>query len=112
MLELEAPPTKLPYDRVYNFSAGPAVLPLPVLEEAREHLLSLPGVGISILELSHRSKAFEKIIGQAEQDLRTLLGISDNYEVLFLQGGASLQFSQIPMNFRPAGQSADYVNSG
>ena len=82
--------------RVYNFSPGPAVLPLPVLEEAQRDLLALPGTGISILEISHRSKAFDKIINQAEANLRTLLGIPDNYRVLFLQGGALLQFGMVP----------------
>ena len=76
--------------RVYNFSPGPAVLPLPALQEAQRDLLALPGTGISILEISHRSKAFDKIINQAEANLRTLLGIPNNYRVLFLQGGALL----------------------
>ncbi len=99
--------------RVYNFSPGPAVLPLPVLEEAQRDLLALPGTGISILEISHRSKAFEKIINQAEANLRTLLGIPDNYRVLFLQGGALLQFGMVPMNLlRGSGKSADYILSG
>src|ERR1043165_2289012 len=84
--------------RIYNFSAGPAVLPLAVLEEVQRGLLSLPGVGISILELSHRSKTFVQIIEAAEEGLRKLLGIPDNFHVLFLQGGASLQFSMVPMN--------------
>ena len=74
--------------RVYNFSPGPAVLPLPALEEAQRDLLSLPGAGVSILEISHRSKAFDQIIQQAEANIRTLLAIPDNYRVLFLQGGA------------------------
>src|SRR5215216_6675197 len=99
-------------NRIYNFSAGPAVLPLEVLEEAREHLLSLPGVGMSILEISHRSKPFEDILAGADADLRTLAGIPDNYKVLFLQGGASLQFSMVPMNLLPAGGSADYIVTG
>ena len=85
--------------RVYNFSPGPAVLPLPALEEAQRDLLALPGVGISILEISHRSKYFDQVIEQAEANLRTLLGIPENYRVLFLQGGALLQFGMIPMNF-------------
>ena len=99
-------------ERIFNFSAGPAVLPLPVLEEAREHMLSLPGVGMSVMEISHRSKTFDEIIGGAERDLRELLGIPDGYHVLFLQGGASLQFSMIPMNLLPEGASADYVITG
>src|SRR5918998_2687139 len=99
-------------ERIFNFSAGPAVLPLPVLEEAREHMLSLPGVGMSVMEISHRSKTFDKIISGAERGLRDLLGITENYRVLFLQGGASLQFSMIPMNLLTDGQSADYVITG
>ena len=98
--------------RIFNFSAGPAVLPLEVLEEARENLLSLPGVGMSVLEISHRSKPFDEIIQGAEADIRSLAGIPDGYHVLFLQGGASLQFSMVPMNILPAGGSADYVVSG
>lgn len=99
-------------ERIYNFSAGPAVLPLPVLEEAQRDLVSLPGVGMSVLEISHRSKAFDEIIAGAESGIRELLGLSDNYHVLFLQGGASLQFSMIPMNFLPSGGSADYLLTG
>ena len=99
--------------RVYNFSPGPAVLPLPVLQEAQRDLLALPGAGISILEISHRSKAFGKIIDQAEANLRTLLGIPDNYRVLFLQGGSQLQFAMIPMNLLGGtGKSADYIVDG
>jgi phosphoserine aminotransferase len=99
-------------NRIFNFSAGPAVLPLEVLEEARENLLSMPGVGMSILEISHRSKPFENIIEGAEADIRALAGIPDGYHVLFLQGGASLQFSMVPMNMLPPGGSADYIVSG
>ena len=98
--------------RVYNFSAGPAVLPLPVLEEIQRDLVALPGVGMSILEISHRSKAFEAILAQAEADVRTLASIPSNYRVLFLQGGASLQFSMVPMNLLGAGQTADYIDTG
>jgi phosphoserine aminotransferase len=98
--------------RIFNFSAGPAVLPLEVLEEVRENLLSLPGVGMSVLEISHRSKAFDEIIEGADSDIRTLAGIPDGYHVLFLQGGASLQFSMVPMNILPQGGSADYIVSG
>ncbi len=99
--------------RVYNFSPGPAVLPLPVLQEAQRDLLALPGTGISILEISHRSKAFDKIINQAEANLRSLLGIPDNYRVLFLQGGALLQFGMVPMNLlHGTGKSADYIVNG
>jgi phosphoserine aminotransferase len=98
--------------RVYNFSSGPAVLPLPVLEEAQRDLLMLPGVGMSVLEISHRSAAFDEIIEGAERDMRAVGGIPDNYRVLFLQGGASLQFSMVPMNLLAAGQTADYIVSG
>ena len=99
-------------ERIFNFSAGPAVLPLPVLEEAQRELVSLPGVGMSVMEISHRSKTFDEIIGRAEQGLRELLGIPENYHVLSLQGGASLQFSMIPMNLLPKEGSADYIVTG
>jgi phosphoserine aminotransferase len=99
-------------ERIFNFSAGPAVLPLPVLEEAQRELVSLPGVGMSVMEISHRSKAFDEIIGRAESGLRELLGVPENYHVLFLQGGASLQFSMIPMNLLPKGGRADYIVTG
>jgi phosphoserine aminotransferase len=98
--------------RIFNFSAGPAVLPVDVLEQAQRDLVSLPGVGMSILEISHRSKPFEDILEGCEADLRTLAGIPAGYHVLFLQGGASLQFSMVPMNLLPAGGSADYVVTG
>ena len=98
--------------RIYNFSAGPAVLPVPVLEEAQRDLLALPGVGMSVMEISHRSKPFEAIIQGAEADMRALAGIPDNYKVLFLQGGASLQFSMVPMNLLQQGAVADYVVTG
>lgn len=99
-------------ERIYNFSAGPAVLPVPVLEEAQRDMLSLPGVGMSVMEISHRSKTFDEIINGAEQGLRELMGIPANYKVLFLQGGASLQFSMIPINLLPAGATADYIVTG
>ena len=99
-------------ERIFNFSAGPAVLPVPVLEEAQRDMLSLPGVGMSVMEISHRSKTFDEIIHAADSGLRELLGIPDNYHVLFLQGGASLQFSMIPMNFLPNDGSADYIITG
>src|SRR3954447_1001124 len=100
-------------ERVLNFSAGPAVLPEPVLAEAQRDLLALPGVGASILEISHRSPTFEKIIAQAESNLRQLLGIGDNYAVLFLQGGARLQFSMIPMNLMGGGRRlCNYLVTG
>jgi phosphoserine aminotransferase len=99
-------------ERIFNFSAGPAVLPVRVLEEAQRDLISLPGVGMSVLEVSHRSRAFEAVIQNAEADLRALLNIPSNYKVLFLQGGASLQFSMVPMNLLPKGKSADYILTG
>jgi phosphoserine aminotransferase len=99
-------------NRIFNFSAGPAVLPVEVLEEAQRNLIALPGVGMSILEISHRSKPFDEVIEGCEADLRALAGIPSNYRVLFLQGGASLQFSMVPMNLLPAGGSADYVVTG
>src|SRR6476661_6028961 len=98
--------------RIHNFSAGPAVLPVEVLEEAQRNLLELPGVGMSILEISHRSKTFEDIIQGCEADMRTLAKIPANYKILFLQGGASLQFSMVPMNLLPPGGSADYIVTG
>jgi len=99
-------------DRIFNFSAGPAVLPVPVLEEAQRDMVSLPGVGMSVMEISHRSKTFDEIIGRTEASLRELLNIPSNYHILFLQGGASLQFSMVPMNFLLVGGSADYVLTG
>ncbi len=100
-------------DRVYNFSPGPAVLPLPVLEQAQRELVTLPGAGCSVLEISHRSKTFTAIIEAAEANLRTLLGIPENYRVLFVQGGAQLQFVMTAMNLLAgSGKSADYVVAG
>jgi phosphoserine aminotransferase len=98
--------------RIYNFSAGPAVLPLPVLEEAQRDLIALPGVGMSVMEISHRSKTFEDILNTAIADIRALAGIPDNYKILMLQGGASLQFSMVPMNLLGAGATADYIDTG
>lgn len=100
-------------NRVYNFSSGPATLPLPVLQEAQKDLLCLPGAGASILEISHRSKAFRQILDGVKQNLRTLLKLPENYHILFLQGGASLQFAQVPMSFL-AGQDkpASYLITG
>lgn len=97
--------------RVYNFSAGPAVLPEEVLKSAAEEMLDYNGTGMSVMEMSHRSKAFEEIITTAEADLRELMGIPDNYKVLFLQGGASQQFAMIPMNLMKNGV-ADYIITG
>jgi phosphoserine aminotransferase len=99
-------------ERVFNFSAGPAVLPVPVLEQAQRDLVSLPGVGMSILEVSHRSKVFEDVLARAEANIRALAGIPSNYRVLFLQGGASLQFAMVPMNLLPDGVTADYLVTG
>ena len=98
--------------RVYNFSAGPAVLPEEVIKEAQENLFVLPGVGMSILEISHRSKTFDKIINETRADLKSLLSINDNYDILFLQGGASLQFSMVPLNLMPPKNKADYIITG
>jgi len=97
--------------RLYNFSAGPAVLPLSVLKKAQEEFLCLPGVGASVMEISHRSKTFEAILDAAEANVRSLLNVPDNYKILFLQGGALLQFGMIPMNLL-GGKSADYVVTG
>ncbi len=97
--------------RVYNFSAGPAVLPEEVLKEAAAEMLDYQGSGMSVMEMSHRSKTYDRIIKEAEADLRTLLQIPDNYRVLFLQGGASLQFAMIPMNLMKHG-TADYIVTG
>jgi len=99
-------------ERIYNFSAGPAVLPVEVLEQASGEMLSLNGIGMSVMEVSHRSKHFEPILENATSGIRELLQVPDNYKILFLQGGASLQFSMIPMNFLGAGESADYVVTG
>ena len=97
--------------RVYNFSAGPAVLPEEVLREAAEEMMDYRGTGMSVMEMSHRSKAYQAIIDEAEADLRELIGIPDNYKVLFLQGGASQQFAMIPMNLMKNGV-ADYIVTG
>ena len=97
--------------RVYNFSAGPAVLPEEVLREAAEEMLDYQGTGMSVMEMSHRSKAYKDIIEEAEADLRDLMGIPDDYEVLFLQGGASQQFAMIPMNLMK-NKTADYIVTG
>jgi phosphoserine aminotransferase len=99
-------------NRIFNFSSGPAVLPVPVLEQAQSELVSLPGVGMSILEVSHRSKVFEDVLARAEADIRELAKVPANYRVLFLQGGASLQFSMVPMNLLSQGATADYLVTG
>jgi phosphoserine aminotransferase len=98
--------------RAFNFSPGPAVLPLEVLEQAQGELLDWHRSGMSVMEISHRSKAFMDVAAEAETDLRDLLGIPGNYQVLFLQGGASAQFSLVPMNLGQARSTADYVNTG
>jgi phosphoserine aminotransferase len=98
--------------RIFNFSAGPAVLPEPVLLEAQRDLVALPGVGMSVLEISHRSKTFEAILAKTEADLRTLGGVPASYKVLFLQGGASMQFSMVPLNLLAPGATADYIVTG
>ena len=98
--------------RVFNFSAGPAILPLEVLEQVKAELTDWSGSGMSVMEISHRSKAFIAVAAQAEADLRDLLSIPSNYKVLFLQGGASAQFAGVPLNLSSAGQDADYVVTG
>ena len=95
--------------RLFNFSAGPAAMPLSVLEQVQQELVELPGQGMSVMEMSHRSKQFEEINASAEARIRGLLGLGDEFDVLFLQGGASLQFSTVPLNCLQAGESADYV---
>ena len=97
--------------RVFNFSAGPATMPLPVLEEIQAELLDYKGSGMSVMEMSHRSKVFQTIVDEAEADIRKLMGIPDNYKVLFIQGGATLQFAMIPMNLMKNGV-ADYIVTG
>ncbi|HOJ32318.1 MAG TPA: 3-phosphoserine/phosphohydroxythreonine transaminase [Candidatus Hydrogenedentes bacterium] len=99
--------------RVFNFSAGPAVLPVPALKQAQKDLLALPGVGASVMEISHRSKTFSEILEKAKANVKTLLRVPDNYRILFLQGGASLQFSMVAMNLlRGSGKPADYIITG
>jgi phosphoserine aminotransferase len=98
--------------RIFNFSAGPAVLPEPVLKKAQEAIWDVAGSGIGIMEHSHRGKVFDRIRDEAEQACRDLAGVPDNYRVLFLQGGASLQFSMVPMNLLPADRTADYLLTG
>ena len=98
--------------RVYNFSAGPAVLPEEVLKEAADEMLDYKGTGMSVMEMSHRSKAYDEIIKDAEKDLRDLMNIPDNYKVLFLQGGASTQFAAVPLNLIGRTGKADYIVTG
>ena len=99
------------YDRIYNFSAGPSMLPLPVLEKSRDELMNCAGSGMSVMEMSHRSKVYDAIIKDAEALLREVMEIPDNYKVLFLQGGASMQFASVPMNLLKTGV-ADYIVTG
>lgn len=98
--------------RVYNFNPGPAVLPEPVLKEVQEHMMALPGVGMSILEISHRSSTFENILNETIENLRKLGNIPQNYKILFLGGGATLQFSMVPLNLMPPKDKADYIVTG
>ena len=99
-------------DRIYNFSAGPATLPLSVLEQARDEMTNWRGSGMSVMEMSHRGKEYMSIQAEAEADLRELMNIPANYKVLFLQGGATSQFAMIPMNLLRGKTSADYLNTG
>ncbi len=99
-------------NRVYNFNAGPAALPLPVLEEIKDSFLNFNGSGMSVTEISHRSKWFDDVINDAVERVKRLMGLDDGYKVLFVQGGASMQFCMIPMNFLSEGKTADYVNTG
>ncbi len=102
----------LPYDRAFNFSAGPCTLPVEVLEEARDSLMNYNGSGASVMELSHRGKDYDALHNQAMADLRELMAIPEDYKIVFLQGGASLQFTMLAMNFLPAGTKADYIVTG
>ena len=99
------------YDRIFNFSAGPATMPVEVLEEIAAEVLNYRGSGMSVMEMSHRSKVFQQIVDEAEADLRELMHIPENYKVLFIQGGATLQFSAIPLNLMKNGV-ADYIVTG
>ena len=99
------------YGRIYNFSAGPAIMPEPVLEEIRDEMMNYRGSGMCVMEMSHRSKVYQQIIDDAEADLRTLMNIPDNYKVLFIQGGATLQFAMIPMNLMKNGKAV-YIETG
>ncbi len=98
--------------RIYNFSAGPAVLPVEVLQQAKDEMLDYNGSGMSVMEMSHRGKVYSAIHAEAKANVKELLNVGDDYEVLFLQGGASMQFAMIPMNFLPKDKVADYVNTG
>src|ERR1700693_4309943 len=98
--------------RIFNFGAGPGVLPESVLEEAQRDLIALPGVGMSVMEISHRSKPFEDLLNKAIEEVRALAHVPAHYKLLMLQGGASLQFTMVPMNLLGVGATADYVASG
>jgi len=98
--------------RIFNFNAGPAALPLPVLEKAQKEFVNYQGEGLSVMEMSHRSKTFDGIIKDAEQLMKEVMGIPAGYKVIFMQGGATLQFAAIPLNLLPDGASADYINTG
>ncbi|MDF2668815.1 MAG: serC [Paenibacillus sp.] len=98
--------------RAYNFNAGPAALPIEVLQQAQEQFIDFQGIGMSIMEISHRSKQYEQVNDEAQSLMKELLGIPSGYEVLFLQGGASTQFAMIPMNLVQAGQQAGYILTG
>jgi phosphoserine aminotransferase len=98
--------------RIHNFNAGPAAIPLEVLKKAQSEMLDMAGAGMSVMEMSHRSKDFQAVIGGAEAGIRRLMHVPEDYAVLFLQGGASLQFAMVPMNLRRPGRSADYVDTG
>ena len=98
--------------RTWNFYAGPATLPLPALERARDELIEWEGTGMSVMETSHRSKEYDAVHHEAMDLFTELLGLDQDHQVLFLQGGASLHFAMVPMNFRPAGASADYIVTG
>ena len=99
-------------NRVYNYSAGPSMLPVEVLEQAQKEMLCYGESGMSVMEMSHRSKDFEAIIKQAEQDLRDLMHIPDNYKVLFVQGGGSTQFAMVPLNLMNKNKKANYIQTG
>jgi phosphoserine aminotransferase len=112
LTSIRNPASQSASERIFNFAPGPAVLPEPVIEEAQRDLLALPGVGMSVLEISHRGKVFEEIIQGCEADIRRLADIPASYRVLFLPGGASLQFSMVPMNLMASGGKADYILTG
>ena len=99
------------YNRTFNFSAGPAMMPEPVLEEIRDEMMNYRGSGMCVMEMSHRSKVFQQIADEAEADLRALMGIPDNYKVLFIQGGGTLEFAMVPMNLMKNGKAC-YVETG